>query len=69
MCTYYLLLYICYDCLIWHLSVAINSVVPPGPCLILDGNTHSLCVVCLRAEHGQSALEGADCASFSSPML
>ncbi len=25
------------------------------------GDTHSLCVVCLRAEQAESALEGADC--------
>ncbi len=31
-------------------------------CVFLSaGDTHSLCVVCLRAEQAESALEGADC--------
>ncbi len=29
--------------------------------LITGGDTHSFCVVCLRAEHAESALEGFSC--------
>ena len=36
--------------------------VPPCPRFITGGDTHSLCVACLGAEHVQSALEGAGCA-------
>ena len=35
--------------------------VPPCSRYITSGDTHSLCVVCLGAEHAESALEGADC--------
>ncbi len=35
--------------------------VPPCPRFITGGDTHSLCVACLGAEHARSALEGADC--------
>ncbi len=38
--------------------------VPPCKC-ISAGDTHSLCVFCLRAEHAKSALEGACGAFFS----
>ncbi len=34
--------------------------VPPCPRFVTGGDTHSLCVVCLGAEHARSALEG-DC--------
>ncbi len=32
--------------------------VPPCPRFIMSGDTHSLCVACLGAEHARSALEG-----------
>ncbi|KAI2650039.1 Transposon Ty3-G Gag-Pol polyprotein [Labeo rohita] len=35
--------------------------VPPCKRYITSGDTHSMCVVCLGAEHAASALEGADC--------
>ncbi|KAL0177142.1 hypothetical protein M9458_026036, partial [Cirrhinus mrigala] len=35
--------------------------VPPCKRYITSGDTHSMCVVCLVAEHAASALEGADC--------
>ncbi|KAL0183577.1 hypothetical protein M9458_019273, partial [Cirrhinus mrigala] len=35
--------------------------VPPCSRFIPRGDTHSLCVVCLGADHAESALEGADC--------
>ncbi|KAI2649963.1 50S ribosomal protein L1 [Labeo rohita] len=35
--------------------------VPPCKRYITSGDTHSMCVVCLGAEHTVSALEGADC--------
>ncbi|KAL0203743.1 hypothetical protein M9458_001761, partial [Cirrhinus mrigala] len=35
--------------------------VPPCKHYITSGDTHSICVVCLGAEHAESALEGADC--------
>ncbi|KAL0175435.1 hypothetical protein M9458_027765, partial [Cirrhinus mrigala] len=35
--------------------------VPPCKRYITSGDTHSMCVVCLGAEHAMSALEGADC--------
>ncbi|KAL0190937.1 hypothetical protein M9458_013635, partial [Cirrhinus mrigala] len=35
--------------------------VPPCSRFIPSGDTHSLCVVCLGADHAESALEGADC--------
>ncbi len=35
--------------------------VPSCPRLIMGGDTHSLCVACLGAEHAQSALKGVDC--------
>ncbi len=35
--------------------------VPPIPCFIMDGDTHSLCIACLGVEHACTALEGADC--------
>ncbi|KAI2657205.1 hypothetical protein H4Q32_021306 [Labeo rohita] len=35
--------------------------VPPWSRFIPSGDTHSLCVVCLGADHAESALEGADC--------
>ncbi|KAL0181749.1 hypothetical protein M9458_024155, partial [Cirrhinus mrigala] len=35
--------------------------VPPCKRYITSGDTHSMCVVCLGAEHPMSALEGADC--------
>ncbi len=35
--------------------------VPPCPRFITGGDTHSLCVACLGAEHARSDLEGADC--------
>ncbi|XP_056596267.1 uncharacterized protein LOC130414411 [Triplophysa dalaica] len=34
---------------------------PPCSRFITSNDTHDLCVVCLGAEHAQSALEGADC--------
>ncbi len=33
--------------------------VPPCPCYITSGDTHSLCLVCLGVKHAESALEGA----------
>ncbi|KAL1269008.1 hypothetical protein QQF64_031297 [Cirrhinus molitorella] len=38
-----------------------RSCIPPCTRFISPGDTHDLCVVCLRAEHAQSALEKADC--------
>ncbi len=35
--------------------------IPPCKRYFTAGDTHSLCVVCLRAEQPESALEGADC--------
>ncbi|KAI2651174.1 enzymatic polyprotein [Labeo rohita] len=35
--------------------------VPPCSRFIPSGDTHSLCVVCLGADHAESALEGANC--------
>ncbi|KAL0153220.1 hypothetical protein M9458_051474, partial [Cirrhinus mrigala] len=35
--------------------------VPPCKRYITSGDMHSMCVVCLGAEHAMSALEGADC--------
>ncbi|KAL0174634.1 hypothetical protein M9458_030602, partial [Cirrhinus mrigala] len=35
--------------------------VPPCSRYITSGDTHTLCVACLGAEHAASALEGADC--------
>ncbi|KAI2654754.1 Transposon Ty3-G Gag-Pol polyprotein [Labeo rohita] len=35
--------------------------VPPCSRFILSGDTHGLCMVCLGADHAESALEGADC--------
>ncbi len=35
--------------------------VPPCPRFITGGDTHSLCIACLGAEHALSVLEGADC--------
>ncbi|XP_067278254.1 uncharacterized protein [Pseudorasbora parva] len=35
--------------------------VPPCPRYITGGDTHSLCVACLGAQHAQAALEGAAC--------
>ncbi len=35
--------------------------VPPCPCYITSGDTHSLRVVCLGVKHAELALEGAGC--------
>ena len=41
----------------------------PCPRFLAEGDTHSLCVVCLGAEHAQAALEGAVCANCESMPL
>ncbi|KAI2661494.1 Gag-Pro-Pol polyprotein [Labeo rohita] len=38
--------------------------VPPCKRYITSGDAHSMCVVCLGAEHAELALEGADCPHF-----
>ncbi len=62
------LIYCCLS-LIYHGNWRFRLCASPCPRFITGGDTHSLCVACLGAEHARSALEGAHCVRMSTRSL